>query len=281
VSAVQVIELHPFDAGGETDDLRPRQRTTWSPPSASNTWQQLGTWLVDVERLCDPGSIRHLDALRVGPGWRCLEVGGSSAGIACWLRDRVGPTGTVVTVGTNSRLVDDLLTDTFEAGVFDLVHARLVLAHLRDEREPALRKLVAALAPGGWILVEDADWRIMGPPAPPGVEALLLHAQAALECRGFDPCLGRRLTAMLAGAGLVEVGAAGRLFVESEIWADRWRDLLVEVREQITSVDVASEAAFDGALGWFQRSCAESSTTLIAAWGRRHLPRSRTMAAHG
>jgi trans-aconitate methyltransferase len=37
-----------------------------------------------------------------------------------------------------------------------LVHARLVLVHIA-ERERVLRRLVSALRPGGWLLIEDAD----------------------------------------------------------------------------------------------------------------------------
>src|ERR671925_2230443 len=47
-------------------------------------------------RLLDPGSTRHLDAIGVRPGSRCLEVGAGSGSIAAWLCDRVGPDGTVV-----------------------------------------------------------------------------------------------------------------------------------------------------------------------------------------
>jgi SAM-dependent methyltransferase len=44
-----------------------------------------------------------------------------------------------------------------EAGErFDLVHARLVLAHVAG-RGQALRSMISVLRPGGWLLVEDAD----------------------------------------------------------------------------------------------------------------------------
>jgi KUP system potassium uptake protein len=38
----------------------------------------------------------------------------------------------------------------------DLAHARLVLTHL-SEREEAIRRLIASLRPGGWLVVEDFD----------------------------------------------------------------------------------------------------------------------------
>ena len=39
---------------------------------------------------------------------------------------------------------------------FDLVHARLVLARIAD-RDEALRRMVQALRPGGWLVVEEID----------------------------------------------------------------------------------------------------------------------------
>jgi SAM-dependent methyltransferase len=46
--------------------------------------------------------------------------------------------------------------------MFDLVHARLVLVHVPD-RAAALATMVAALRPGGWLLVEDADTQHASP----------------------------------------------------------------------------------------------------------------------
>jgi hypothetical protein len=42
-----------------------------------------------LEALFDPGTARHLDALEVAPGWRCLEVGAGGGSIAASLCDRV------------------------------------------------------------------------------------------------------------------------------------------------------------------------------------------------
>ncbi len=37
-----------------------------------------------LPRLYDPGTVRHLEALEVADGWRCLEVGASAGSIARW-----------------------------------------------------------------------------------------------------------------------------------------------------------------------------------------------------
>ncbi len=38
-----------------------------------------------LERLSDPLSQRHLTALGIGQGWRCLEVGAGHGSVARWL----------------------------------------------------------------------------------------------------------------------------------------------------------------------------------------------------
>lgn len=50
----------------------------------------------------------------------------------------------------------DIVKDPLPAHSFDLIHARLVLAHL-PARDQVLPRLVASLRPGGWLVVEDFD----------------------------------------------------------------------------------------------------------------------------
>jgi ubiquinone/menaquinone biosynthesis C-methylase UbiE len=114
-----------------------------------------------AEDLLDEGTIRVLE--RVGPamGWRCLEVGAGGGSIARWLADRVARNGRVVATDINTRDLDagenavlevrqhDIVNDALEDSSFDLVHARLLLEHLR-ERDRVLQKLVRAVRPG-WL----------------------------------------------------------------------------------------------------------------------------------
>jgi trans-aconitate methyltransferase len=51
----------------------------------------------------------------------------------------------------------DLLRDPLPERTFDLVHGRAVLAFLPQPAE-TLAKLVAALKPGGWLLIEEPDY---------------------------------------------------------------------------------------------------------------------------
>jgi SAM-dependent methyltransferase len=50
----------------------------------------------------------------------------------------------------------DILVDSLPEGSFDLAYARLVLEHLVDP-DAAIARMIAALKPGGWLLVEDFE----------------------------------------------------------------------------------------------------------------------------
>ncbi len=133
------------------------------------TWQKELTRLRSLEALYDGASQRHMSARGVGPGWRCLEVGCGAGSLALWLADRVGPRGSVLATDLDPRFLDehgrgnltvirhDLTRDELEPATFDLIHARAVLTHLR-EPDAALARLMAALRPGGWLVIEDVDF---------------------------------------------------------------------------------------------------------------------------
>ena len=95
-----------------------------------------------LERLRDPVTVRRLRRLGVSAGWCCLEVGAGAGSIVRWLSDAVGPTGQVLAIDLDTRLLQDLdaanvevravdvLGDRWDLAGFDLVHARAVLHHL-------------------------------------------------------------------------------------------------------------------------------------------------------
>lgn len=46
--------------------------------------------------LFDPTTLRHIERLGIGPGWRCWEVGAGGTSVVSWLAKKVGPTGKIV-----------------------------------------------------------------------------------------------------------------------------------------------------------------------------------------
>ncbi|MGH2885725.1 MAG: class I SAM-dependent methyltransferase [Solirubrobacteraceae bacterium] len=124
-----------------------------------------------LEEYHDPVSASQLDAIGVGEGWHCLDVGAGGGSVTRMLAERIGRAGSVLAVDLDTSLLDelasdlvevrrlDLMRDQFPEAAFDLVHARLLLMFL-SPRLGALERLVNAVhadyisrsAPGGSLL---------------------------------------------------------------------------------------------------------------------------------
>jgi SAM-dependent methyltransferase len=167
-----------------------------------------------LERFRDPGSMRRLRALGVAAGWRCLEVGAGAGSIAAWLGRVVGPSGWVVTTDIDTRHLEtlraanvevraaDLLGRPGDLGTFDMVHGRALLHHLPGYQNQAIARLVAALRPGGWLLLEEPH--VLGAAElQPGPLGQALAAWAWLS--RADYTWARNLPSLLVTHGLVAV----------------------------------------------------------------------------
>jgi SAM-dependent methyltransferase len=170
----------------------------------------------------------------------------------------------------------DVAADPPPGGDFDLVHARLVLVHVPD-RAAALAHMVAALRPGGWLLVEDAD-----PALQPlssleelGPEQVLANKlrtgfRALMAGRGADLAYGRTLPRLLRAAGLTEVGADADFPVALPECADLEKATITLIREQLVSGGVATEAEIERHLANVGAGRLDlTQPPMIAAWGRR------------
>ena len=100
----------------------------------------------------------------VGTRWKCLDIGAGGGSIAQWPCTQVGPHGSVLATDIDTRFLGALAEPNLEVrrhaisaddlpeATLDLVHTRLVLMHL-PAREHVLARLMAALKPGGWLLL--------------------------------------------------------------------------------------------------------------------------------
>jgi SAM-dependent methyltransferase len=197
-----------------------------------NAWQEERRRLNAVEASWDPTTIRNLQPIGVGLGWHCLEVGAGGGSIAVWLCGRVGAMGRVVATDLDPRFLTPLaaanlevrahniVRDSIEADAYDLVHARLLLEHL-PEHEFALDRMIEALQPGGWLLVEDFDHASFLPDPSSDAQylahwAAFLRAFDALAARqGLDLAYGRRLHGLLQARGLDVVQADGHAAMQT------------------------------------------------------------------
>jgi SAM-dependent methyltransferase len=215
-----------------------------------------------LARWRDPATIRALDATGIGPGWRCLEVGAGAGSVSAWMAERVGESGSVLSTDVDLRFhaeptgntevrLHDITSDPLPPDAFDLIHARAVLQHVA-ERERAIEQMIAALKPGGWIVVEEGDMRAFeAQPLPEplgGLHQIMVQASAQQAYR--DPNFGTRVLRIFQDHGLVDVEARG--FVETmrggEDSAEWWFLAVEHVRERIVDAGVLSAADFDAAL---------------------------------
>lgn len=236
----------------------------------------------------DPTTFRHIEHFGIGSGWRCWEVGAGGTSVVSWLAKKVGPTGRVVATDIDTSWVAAAARPPVEVRVhdvgaeeppgegFDLVHARLVLVHVRD-REQALRSMVKALRPGGRLLVEDADPALQPLPCPDayGPEQQLANRlrngfRSLLAERGADLAYGRKLPRLLRQAGLSGVEADAYFPVTSPACAALESATIRQIRDQLVTADLATHEDIDRHLANVASGSMDLATApMISAWGRK------------
>ena len=254
-------------------------------------WEKERDRLRGIETLFDSYSTHRLAGLGVSDGWQCLEVGFGAGGVALWLADRVGSTGRVVAVDLDPRFLDahglanldvrkhDILTDPLEDAVFDLAYARAVLEHIPD-RQRALERMISAVRPGGWLMLEGIDFGgIMAaalahyadpPEHAPLFERMYRAVEAFFAAAGGDANFGARLVRVLRDAGLVNIAAEAHTPLVAggtENWipgtVEQLSDQMVSAG-LVTAGDIASSRALLA-----DRSFHYAPSTMVTAWGQR------------
>ena len=203
-----------------------------------NAAPQAGDRFASLATLYDEVTRRHLDRLGIGAGWNCLEVGAGGGSVARFMSERVGPTGHVVATDINIDWMagslpanvelrrHDIGVDPLPERAFDIVHARAVLTFV-PERQSALMRMVAALKPGGWLLVEELVPPVteaLDPPDEPDVEIARKGRHAIVEIirrRGGDPFFARELPELVTAVGPDRLRCGG-LFRPVSYRRGRW-----------------------------------------------------------
>lgn len=248
----------------------------------ANEWEHARRRLTLLEQSFDAGTIRRLHTAGVQPGWRCLEVGAGAGSIARWLCSQVGPGGRVLAVDLDTRFLDqlddpnldvqcmDLRTDELPRDSFDLVHTRVLLMHI-PQRQQILDNLVAALRPGGVLLVEEAD-HFPVPAVGDSVYAEVFEAFFDSAVRaGMVKDWARTLPTELQRRGLRDVwtDCDASLYEGGSVQSEFWRLSLAQTRELVVAEGVSPQQIdeWDSMLGepgrWFQ------GVAVVAACGRR------------
>jgi SAM-dependent methyltransferase len=258
-------------------------------------WEQERRRLGSLSALCDPITRRRLEALRLGPGWRCLEIGGGAGSLAAWIGSRIGPSGRLVVTDLDIRFLEelrsntvevrrhDIVIDELEKEAYDLVHARAVLQHLPGWRQ-ALDRMVQALRPGGWLLVEDVlfggamqtglEAFVRPPESGPLITKLLNGGARVFSLVGSDAMFGPKLLPVMLSLGLEEVDAelTSRLVQGGSDALALYQLSADELGPKLVGMGLMG----DDELARARTVCRDPSTYLMSAelfgiWGRRQM----------
>lgn len=233
----------------------------------------------------DPVTRRRIDDIGVTEGWRCLEVGAGSGTVTRWLADKVGDTGHVVATDLETKWLrsmdapnvqamrHDVTTDPLGESVYDLVCARLVVAHLPDPHA-IVDKLLRALVPGGWLLLEDYDLTSLPSCHPPDATWRKV-ATAPIELarmRGADPEMGAKLTGILHAVGAADVDTEAVALPRRVPQVRSWQTQFVELREKLIDARLVSPEEVDKVIADFDDDTCDLvvyGPTLVSARGRK------------
>jgi len=212
-------------------------------------------------------TFRYMEKCGITMGWSCLEIGAGDGSVARWMATKVGTLGRVLATDIDPRFVlqdhsanpatmdvrvHDIVTDSIPEGAFDLIHARLVLVWL-PERLTVLDKLVKALKPGGWLLIEDYDTQLVPPelaasnPVAAAKFAKMRGALLELMTRsGLGHTYARELYHRLRERGLKHVQSYGAIatFAGGSPGANLQQANFRQVHKGVIEAGLVSEAEF-------------------------------------
>ena len=173
-----------------------------------------------IEEALDPSTFRLLQRTGIQRGWSCLELGPGAGSVLKWLGETVHQDGLVMgldkktdyLVEFTSPPYDIRESDFLEAhvdNVFDLIHARYVLIHNKNDQD-MIRKVSSLLKPGGYAVLEEPDFtsaKFLNDASDISHQKVNSANNKMFVDLGLDPGYGIRLPQKLHRAGfhIVEV----------------------------------------------------------------------------
>lgn len=242
--------------------------------------------------LFDARTLRLMESLGLGSGWRCWEVGAGGGDVVRGMAARAGASGHVLATDIDTAWTESavaglpnvdiqrhhLAEDPLPEGQFDLIHTRLVLVHV-PERLDVLPRLVQALRPGGWLFVEEADASLqplLCPEDRSDDQHLANRYSQAMNLlarrHGLERDFGRKLPRLLREAGLESVGA--EIYAPYAVPAgDRLMAASVrQVKDRLVGTGVVTAEDCDRIVAGIESGRWDvCCTPLVSVWGRKPL----------
>jgi SAM-dependent methyltransferase len=238
-----------------------------------------------LSALFNPSTFRHMDAIGLSSGWRVWEVGAGGASVPSWIAARTH--GYVLATDIDTSWLEgpsatyevkrhDIGTDPAPDGLFDLVHARLVLVHV-PRRTDALFAMIAAVRPGGWLFLEEAD---------PGLQPLVcpdesgdkqrlanqlkLAFRSLMSERGVDLSFGRTLPRLLRSAGMIDVESDAYFPMGGPVCDELERATTEQIRDRLISGGLATADEIEQHLANVTSGQLDLATSpMVSAWARK------------
>jgi SAM-dependent methyltransferase len=252
----------------------------------SNRQAEAGERFLALGSLFDPTTKDYAREIGITSGWHVWEVGAGGPSLPEWFAEQVGLMGRVLAtdidtswlVGTPRAfevLQHDVSSDQPPTGEFDLVHARLVLVHLR-QRDHAMASMISALRPGGWLFLEEADPGLQPlacpdarTPAPTLANKLKDDFRTLMVERGVDLAFGRTLPGRMRAAGLEHVRASGFFPLGGPVCDRLERATVEQIRTQLVTRGLATDAEIEAHLANIAAGTLTLTTSpMISAIGR-------------
>ena len=251
--------------------------------------------LIEQAHVFEPQSRALLQVVHLHRGMRALDLGCGPVGVLDLLAESVGTEGEVVGIDSDGGMVTKARAFAASSGLqqvkvvtgdaahtalpsehFDLVHARLLLLHVKDAGS-VVREMVRLCRPGAVVALHDVDadpW--FCEPPHPSWDRLAGAFIELLESRGTAANLGRRLYGMLFRAGLVDLGVTA--FPELSRSTDPYREKLIDfvtiARGQLLERGLVSEPELGRLIDELRIHLAQAETIVLGglhyqAWGRK------------
>jgi SAM-dependent methyltransferase len=253
---------------------------------------QAGADRLDVlARVHGPGTLALLDQVGVPAGARCLDVGCGGGHVSRELARRVGTGGSVVGIDMDEVVVGRARAETdaaitnvefrtgdaadLEQDAYDLAYARFLLSHV-GEPGRVVAAMVAAVRPGGLLVLEDTDFTgcFCVPPCSAYERFAELYRET-LQRRGGNADRGRELPALLHAAGIagIEVSTAQPCGLDGDV--KRMFPLtLARVADSVVAEGVTTSDEIDALARELEHYCGDPTTMtatprVVQSWGRR------------
>jgi len=232
-----------------------------------------------------------LDAVGVGQGWHCLDLGCGPGGITDVLAEKVGPGGRVFGLDADAEFieiargwgpkaveyrVDDAYATGLPGGAFDLVHIRF-LASTAGEPDRLIAEALRLLRPGGVLAMQEADFPTLRCfPPHPAWDELVGAFRACFPGHDGEESVAQSLYRRMRAAGCQDLGYRPRILGvrAGDAWQDYLPATMESLRTTVTERKLIPAERFDVALAECRAHLAEPGTiftsfTCVQAWGRK------------